>query len=106
LLVFRTADAASVRREAAIGLINGIVIAALSGLLGGVVAGDLGIGVVIGIAVFANLVVAGVVGASIPIIMRRIGLDPALASNIFLTTITDVVGFGGFLFTAKLILGL
>ena len=96
----------AVRREAIIGLINGVVIAILSGLLGGVVAGDAGIGFVIGIAVFANLVAAGIAGASIPIMLRRMGLDPALASNIFLTTVTDIVGFGGFLLTAKLILGL
>ena len=96
----------AVRREAAIGLINGVVIATLSGLLGGIVAGDAGIGLVIGIAVFANLVAAGIVGASIPIILRRMGQDPALASNIFLTTVTDIVGFGGFLLTAKLVLGI
>ncbi len=96
----------AIRREAAIGLINGAVIATLSGLLGGAVAGDAGIGFVIGIAVFANLVAAGIVGASIPIILRRLGQDPALASNIFLTTVTDIVGFGGFLLTAKLVLGL
>jgi magnesium transporter len=98
--------ARAVRREAAIGLINGVVIATLSGLLGGVVAGDAGIGFVIGIAVFANLVAAGFAGASIPIILRRLGQDPALASNIFLTTVTDIVGFGGFLLTAKLVLGI
>ena len=55
---------------------------------------------------FVNLVVAGFVGASIPIMLRRLGQDPALASNIFLTTVTDTVGFGGFLLTAKLVLGL
>lgn len=98
--------ARAVRRETTIGLINGVVIATLSGLLGGVVAGDAGIGLVIAIAVFANLVAAGIVGASIPILLRRLGQDPALASNIFLTTVTDIVGFGGFLLTAKLLLGL
>jgi magnesium transporter len=96
----------AIRREATIGLLNGVVIALLSGLLGGLVAGEMEVGLVIGIAVFANLIVAGIVGASIPIIMRRLGLDPALASNIFLTTVTDIVGFGGFLLTAKLVLGL
>jgi magnesium transporter len=96
----------AIRREATIGLINGVVIATLSGILGGIVAGDAGIGFVIGIAVFANLVVAGVVGASIPILLRSLGQDPALASNIFLTTVTDIVGFGGFLLTAKVILNL
>jgi magnesium transporter len=96
----------AIRREATIGLINGVVIATLSGILGGIVAGDAGIGLVVGIAVFANLVVAGAVGASIPIILRSLGQDPALASNIFLTTVTDIVGFGGFLLTAKVVLGL
>ncbi len=96
----------AIRREATVGLINGVVIATLSGILGGMVAGDPDIGLVIGIAVFVNLAVAGVVGASIPIVLRRLGQDPALASNIFLTTVTDVVGFGGFLLTAKLVLGL
>jgi len=98
--------ARAIRREATVGLINGVVIATMSGVLGGIVTGEAGIGLVIGIAVFANLVVAGVVGASIPIILRRLGQDPALASNIFLTTVTDIVGFGGFLLTAKLVLGL
>ena len=96
--------ARAIRREATVGLINGVVIATMSGLLGGYFAGDAWIGVVIAIAVFANLVIAGFVGASIPIVMRRMGLDPALASNIFLTTVTDIVGFGGFLLTANLIL--
>lgn len=96
----------AIRREATIGLLNGVVIALLSGLLGGLVAGETDVGLVIGIAVFVNLIVAGIVGASIPIIMRRLGLDPALASNIFLTTVTDMVGFGGFLLTATLVLSL
>lgn len=98
--------ARAIRREATIGLLNGLVIATLSGFLGGLVAKDSQIGFVIGVAVFVNLVVAGVVGASIPIILRRLGQDPALASNIFLTTVTDIVGFGGFLLTARIVLGL
>jgi magnesium transporter len=80
--------------------------ALLSGFLGGFVAGDMKIGLVIGIAVMVNLTIAGVVGSSIPTIMRRIGLDPALASNIFMTAVTDTVGLGGFLLTAKLVLHL
>ncbi|MCP3993798.1 MAG: magnesium transporter [bacterium] len=98
--------ARAIRRETTIGLLNGLVIAAVSGSLGGTVAGDVWIGVVISVAVFTNLLVAGFVGASIPILLRRLGLDPALASNIFLTMVTDIVGFGGFLLTAKLLLKL
>ncbi len=50
------------------------------------------------------MLVAGLAGAGIPVLLRRMGQDPALASNIFLTTVTDLVGFGGFLFTASLLL--
>lgn len=96
----------AIRREALIGVSNGVMTALLSGLLGGIVAGDAAIGLVIGIAVMVNLTIAGVVGSSIPTIMRRIGLDPALASNIFMTAVTDTVGLGGFLLTAKLVLHL
>ena len=62
------------------------------------------VGLVIFIAVLGNMLVAGLAGASIPVILRRLGQDPALASNIFLTTITDMVGFAGFLLTASLLL--
>jgi magnesium transporter len=96
----------AIRREALIGLTNGAMTALLSGFLGGIVAGDSQIGLVIGIAVMVNLTIAGIVGSSIPTIMRRVGLDPALASNIFMTAVTDTVGLGGFLLTAKLVLHL
>ncbi len=58
----------------------------------------------VAIAVFANLVIGTVAGAGIPLLLRRLGLDPALASSIFVTVITDVVGFGGFLLVADLLL--
>jgi len=94
----------AIRREALIGLSNGVMTATLSGFLGGFVAGDWHIGLVIGLAVLLNLTIAGVVGSSIPTILRRLKLDPALASNIFMTAVTDTVGMGGFLLTAKLLL--
>ena len=47
---------------------------------------------------------AGLVGSGIPILLRRLGQDPALASNIFLTMIVDLVAFGGFLLTATILL--
>jgi magnesium transporter len=94
----------AIRREFLVGAANGLVIATLAALAGGAVAGDAVVGVVIFVAVLANLLVAGVAGAGIPVLLRRFGLDPALASNIFLTMITDLVGFGGFLFTASVLL--
>ncbi len=48
----------------------------------------------------ASLLIGGIAGAWIPLILRRIGQDPALASSIFLTLIADIVGFGGFLLVA------
>lgn len=56
------------------------------------------------LATLANLTIATTVGASIPLTLRRMGLDPALASSIFLSFITDLVGFGGFLVVAALLL--
>ena len=62
------------------------------------------VAVIVSIAAMANLVIAAVAGAGIPVVLRRAGQDPALASSIFLTLITDVVGFGGFLVVAVLLL--
>jgi magnesium transporter len=92
------------RREITVGLINGLVIATLAALFGGVRVGDYSVALVIFIAAWANLVIAGLAGAGIPVLLRKLGQDPALASNIFLTTVTDIVGFGGFLLTATLLL--
>ena len=55
------------------------------------------IGIVIGIAMIANLGFAALSGVVIPIILKKIGVDPALAGGVILTTITDVIGFFSFL---------
>ena len=94
----------AIRRELLLAIIIGITIALLSGIMGAIVAGDHRIGTIIGVAVFVNFIVAGLTGASIPVLLRRVGQDPALASAIFLTMITDIVGFGGFLATAAILL--
>ena len=59
--------------------------------------GSVAIAVVLGLAMIINLVVAAVAGASIPLMLERVHVDPAVASGVFLTTITDVVGFFAFL---------
>ena len=92
------------RREIGVGLINGLVIATLAALFGGVRVGEYSVALVIFVAAWANLIIAGLAGAGIPVLLRKLGQDPALASNIFLTTVTDIVGFGGFLLTATLLL--
>ena len=91
-------------REVAVGVIDGVVVASLAGLIAGTLTSSPRIGIVIAIAMLGNLTIAGFAGAGIPVLLRRLGFDPALASNIFLTTITDTIGFGGFLAVATLLL--
>jgi len=65
---------------------------------------DVRLGVVIGLAMIINLLFAGLFGAIIPLGLKRVGVDPAVASSVLLTTVTDVVGFFAFLGLAKIIL--
>ena len=95
---------AAIRRELLVGIANAIVIGILAGIAAAIIAGSNQVGVVMLGAVMVNMLVAGLAGAGIPVVLRRLGLDPALASNIFLTMITDIVGFTGFLLTAQLLL--
>lgn len=90
--------------QTAIGAMNSIPIGFLSGLVGMAFGGHLGFGVTMAAATIANLTIGTLTGTGIPLLLRRMGLDPALASNIFLTLVTDVVGFGGFLVVAALLL--
>ncbi len=94
----------AVRREFFVGLTNAGSLAVLAGMVGWMYSQNPDIGIIMGVGVGVNLMVAGVAGAGIPVLLRRLGLDPALASNIFLTLITDLVGFGGFLLTASILL--
>ena len=82
-----------VGKEILVGMINGLVM----GLAVGTVATFIGEGPRLGLVVFlamaGNLIVAGFAGAFIPLILERSGIDPAVASSIFVTTFTDVCGF-------------
>jgi magnesium transporter len=96
------------RKELVVGFLNGCLFAVVaglitylwfqdldsSGLLGGIIAG----------AMVINLVVAGVAGVALPLLLERLEIDPAVASGVFVTTITDVVGFFAFLGLASLVL--
>lgn len=91
-------------KELAIGALNGILWAVL---IAGVIAiwqWDLMLGAVLAFAMFMNLVVAGVAGACIPIILKKMKIDPALAGSVVLTTVTDIVGIFAFLGTATWLL--
>ena len=91
-------------RELAIGVLNGILWAVVVAMVAGLWFSDVWLGMVIGAAIIINLVVAAFSGAVIPLILRRINIDPALAGGVVLTTVTDVVGFFAFLGLATLIL--
>ena len=84
-------------REAAVGLLNGLIFAVVIGGVGLAWYGDPTLGLVLGAAMVINMLAAGLSGILIPIALDRIGADPALASGVFVTTVTDVVGFFAFL---------
>ena len=84
-------------KEGKIGAINGIVIGVVTAVVAWVWYGNPYLGVVIGLGMVVNLICAGLSGAAIPLVMKRIGIDPAQSSSIILTTVTDVIGFLAFL---------
>jgi magnesium transporter len=99
----------AIRKELMVGVLNGILFALISGvatififgdgqdssvLLGGIIAG----------AMIINMIVAGLSGIILPVVLDRAGADPAVASGVFVTTVTDVVGFFAFLGLASLVL--
>ena len=87
----------AIGRELMVGLINGLVVAVCVGLGAGFWFGSVAIGVVIGVALVICLLVAGVVGAAIPLLFDRMRIDPAVASGVIVTAITDATGFSVFL---------
>ncbi|MBK5945897.1 magnesium transporter [Rhodobacter veldkampii DSM 11550] len=93
-----------VRREAMVGAINGLFFALIMGAVGYLAYGSAMLGVVLGMAMLINLVVAALAGVLVPLMLERFNLDPALASGTFVTTMTDVIGFFAFLGLATLIL--
>ncbi|MEQ3625045.1 MAG: magnesium transporter [Marinobacter sp.] len=93
-----------VRREAGVGLVNGVIFAVVMGLVGLFWFSSPQLGYVIGLAMVVNLVIAGLAGILVPVALDKVGVDPALASGAFVTTVTDVVGFFAFLGLASVIL--
>ncbi len=91
-------------REAGAGALNGIINGALVAVVAWLFNNNPLLGLVVAIAMVINLVIAGVSGTIIPLIMKRLGKDPASSATIFITTATDVCGFFAFLGLASLIL--
>lgn len=91
------------RKEMASGLLNGLGIALVTSLSVYLWSKSWGLALVIGLAMVASMTIASMTGAFIPILMSRLGQDPATSSTIFLTTVTDVCGFFSFLGIATLL---
>jgi magnesium transporter len=99
----------AIRKELLVGVLNGVLFAIISGvstvfLFGQGVESSLLLGGVIAGAMVINMIIAGLSGVILPVLLNRWGLDPALASGVFVTTVTDVVGFFAFLGLASLVL--
>jgi len=93
-----------INREILVSFLNGILFAIILGTLSALWFGNIPLGVVLAFAMVLNMVVAGFSGIIIPLVLNKIGVDPAVASSVFVTTVTDVVGFFSFLGLAAIFL--
>jgi len=93
-----------VLRELGAGVLNGLGLAVILGVGGALIFGQPLLGLVLGLAMVVNQIVAALGGVLVPLTLERLGLDPALASGTFVTTLTDVMGFFAFLGLATVIL--
>ncbi|MBS7690965.1 magnesium transporter [Pseudomonas lalucatii] len=91
-------------RELGISILNGLLWAVVIALLAVLWFGHWGLGAVLGSAILINLLCAALAGWGIPLLLERMGIDPALAGSVILTTVTDIVGFFAFLGLASLVL--
>ncbi len=93
---------ALVSKELRVGVVNGVAVAATTAAGVYVWSGSWGLALVIALAMIVSMVTAGLAGALVPVVLRRMGQDPATSSSIILTTVTDVAGFFSFLGIATL----
>ena len=94
-----------IKKEIAVGFLNGLMWALVVASLSIIWFGNFAIGMVIAFALVVNLLAGALAGAVIPVVLRQIGIDPAIAGGVVLTTVTDVVGIIAFLGLATLVLG-
>ncbi|RXJ99328.1 magnesium transporter [Arcobacter sp. CECT 8989] len=94
----------AIKKEVFISIFNGVVFAVVIGLIAWIWFDKAMLGVVIAMAMVINLFSAGFFGASIPLFLKKLDVDPAIGSTVLLTTVTDIVGFFSFLMLAKVIL--
>ena len=91
-------------KESLAGLLNGIIVGFVMSIIAILIGQSALLGVVLGLSLVINLVVAGIFGAGVPLTLKALHLDPALSASIFVTTATDILGFIAFLGLAGLIL--
>ncbi|MCG8668680.1 MAG: magnesium transporter [Pseudomonadales bacterium] len=84
-------------REIAVGALNGVLWSCVIGAVASFWFNDYSLGIIIAAAMVINLLIAAMAGASLPMLLEKLGIDPALSGGVVLTTITDVVGFFAFL---------
>ncbi|MDH4019037.1 MAG: magnesium transporter [Xanthomonadales bacterium] len=95
---------AILRKELAVGVLNGILFSIVIGTIAFLWYGNVGLGLVMAFAIVANLVAGALAGALIPVILKRMSIDPALAGGVVLTTVTDVIGILAFIGLASYLL--
>ena len=95
---------AILRKELAVGILNGLVFSLVIAAISYLWYGNAGLGVVMAIAIIINLVVGALAGALIPVMLKRMSIDPALAGGVVLTTVTDVIGILAFVGLASYVL--
>ena len=93
-----------VLKETWLGLLNGLLFSIISMILAYMWFGDEQIALIMGLAMIANLLFAGLLGTLIPLTLEKINIDPAISSSVFLTTATDVIGFFTFLGLSALVI--
>lgn len=91
-------------KEIGVGVVTGVVIGFIIGVLGYIWEGNFMFGIIISVAMLLNMIVATITGYLVPVVLKKFKVDPALASSIFVTTFTDVLGFFFFLGLATLLI--
>ena len=84
-------------KEFSIGILNGFIFAIISAVVVYFWFNDFTLSLIISISMILNMIVAGLFGILVPITLKKLNIDPAIASSVFVTTITDVIGFLSFL---------
>jgi len=94
----------TIKKEVILSLANGLIFAIIMGIIASMWFDKGMLGIVIGLSMIINLFMAGFIGSMVPLLLKRMDIDPAIGSTVILTTVTDVVGFFSFLGLATLIL--